>query len=61
MLTLNNNKKNHQTPLRQEGNPPEDVLAEVPHGAAGERGIRVDVLIVIEPFGKFDLEWRVEL
>ena len=42
--------------LRQEGYPAEDVLAEVAHGAAGERGVRVDVLVVVEPLGKFNLE-----
>ena len=42
--------------LRQEGYPAEDVLAEVAHGAAGERGVRVDVLVVVEPLGELHLE-----
>ena len=45
--------------LRQEWDPSENVLAEVPHGAAGERGVGVDVLIVVEPLCKFDLEPKV--
>ena len=42
--------------LRQEGSPAEDVLAEVAHGAAGERGVRVDVLVVVEPLGELHLK-----
>ena len=42
--------------LRQEGYPAEDVLAEVAHGAAGERGVRVDVLVVVEPLGELHLK-----
>ena len=47
---------NRNIDLRQEGYPAEDVLAEVAHGAAGERGVRVDVLVVVEPLGELHLE-----
>ena len=42
--------------LQKEWDPPKYVLAEVPHSAAGEGGVSVDVLIIIEPLRKFDLE-----
>ena len=32
------------------------MLAEVAHGAAGERGVRVDVLVVVEPLGELHLK-----
>ena len=47
--------------LRQERNPAENVLAKVPHRAAGEGGVGVDVLIVVEPLRQLDLKSKSEI
>ena len=49
-----------ESSLRQERNPPENVLAKVPHRAAGEGGVGVDVLVVVEPLRQFDLKSKIE-
>ena len=37
------------------------MLAEVAHGAAGERGVRVDVLVVVEPLGELHLRKKQDI
>ena len=37
------------------------MLAKVPHRAAGEGGVGVDVLVVVEPLRQFDLKSKIEI